>query len=60
MYHILIFAVVSSQGQKCSEKYYGHEVIMKLCTGYAVLCQIIYVSTQFTTWESYARNLRNN
>jgi hypothetical protein len=40
VYHILIFTVVSPLGQECSEKYYGHEVIMKLCTGYAVLSEI--------------------
>jgi len=51
---------VSPLGQKYSEKYYGHEVIMKLCTGYAVLSQIIYASTQFTTRDFYVRNFRNN
>ena len=42
MYHILIFTVVSPLGQECREKYYGHEVTMKLHTGCAVLSQIIY------------------
>jgi len=60
VYHILTFTVVSSLGQKCSEKYYGHEVIMKLCTGYAVLSQIIYAFTQFRTPDSDASNFKNN
>jgi len=40
-----MFTVVSPLGLECSEKYYGHEVIMKQCTGYAILNQTIYAFT---------------
>jgi hypothetical protein len=32
-----------------SEKYYGQKVIMKLCTSYGTLSEIIYAFTQFRT-----------
>jgi hypothetical protein len=60
VYYIHMYTVVSPLGQECCEKYYGHEVVIKLCTGYAILKQIINVFTQFRTRDSYARNFRNN
>jgi hypothetical protein len=46
MCHILMFKVVSPPGQGCVvKKYYGHKFIMKLCTGYAIISQIIYSVT---------------
>jgi hypothetical protein len=39
--------VVSPPGKECVvNKYYGLSCIMKLCTGYAIISQVIYASTQ--------------
>jgi len=45
-----VHSSVSTRTRVVSEKYYGHKFIMKLCTGYAVLSQIIKYCTLSTKY----------
>jgi hypothetical protein len=46
LYHIFMFRVVSPPRQeRVVKKYYGHKFIMKLCSGYAIISQVICALT---------------